>query len=100
MSDTNTDRPGIAEKVRFWEEQDKINQALIPRFMEMHEIVVDLQKRTENIGGQIAAAEARVVQNMNKQAQDSFDRSSRHVRFAAYGALALSAFAFLFALFA
>lgn len=27
----------IIEKVKFWEEQDKINQALIPRVLEMHE---------------------------------------------------------------
>lgn len=27
----------IVEKVKFWEEQDKINQALIPRVLEMHE---------------------------------------------------------------
>lgn len=31
------DRPKITDKVRFWEEQDKINQALIPRVLEMHE---------------------------------------------------------------
>ena len=65
--DGNTERPGIGEKVRFWEEQDKINQALIPRVMEMHEIVTDLHKRTANISGQIAAAEARVLQQMQEQ---------------------------------
>lgn len=27
----------IVEKVKFWEEQDKINQALILRVLEMHE---------------------------------------------------------------
>lgn len=31
------DRPKIGEKVKFWEEQDKINQAIIPRILEMHE---------------------------------------------------------------
>ena len=65
--DGNTERPSIGEKVRFWEEQDKINQALIPRVMEMHEIVTDLHKRTANISGQIAAAEARVLQQMQEQ---------------------------------
>ena len=54
----NTERPNIAEKVRFWEEQDKINQALIPRVKELHEIVTDLHKRTSNISSQIAEAEA------------------------------------------
>ena len=65
--DGNAERPSIGEKVRFWEEQDKINQALIPRVMEMHEIVTDLHKRTANISGQIAAAEARVLQKVQEQ---------------------------------
>ena len=65
--DGNTERPSIGEKVRFWEEQDKINQALIPRVMEMHEIVTDLHKRTANISSQIATAEARVLQQMQEQ---------------------------------
>ena len=68
-SDENTERPSIGEKVRFWEEQDKINQALIPRVMEMHDIVTDLHKRTANINSQIAAAEARVLQNAKEQVQ-------------------------------
>ena len=65
--DGDAERPSIGEKVRFWEEQDKINEALIPRVMEMHEIVTDLHKRTANISGQIAAAEARVLQQMQEQ---------------------------------
>ena len=65
--DGNTERPSIGEKVRFWEEQDKINQALIPRVMEMHEVVTDLHKRTSNISSQIAAAEARVLQQVREE---------------------------------
>ena len=65
--DGDTERPSIGEKVRFWEEQDKINQALIPRVMEMHEIVTDLHKRTANISSLIAAAEARVLQKVQEQ---------------------------------
>ena len=30
--------PKIAEKVRFWEEQDRINQELIPRVIKQHEL--------------------------------------------------------------
>ena len=68
-SDGNAERPSIGEKVRFWEEQDKINQALIPRVMEMHDIVTDLHNRTANITSQIAATEARVLQNVKEQVQ-------------------------------
>ena len=31
--------PSIAERVRFWEEQDKINQELIPRVIRQHELL-------------------------------------------------------------
>ena len=31
--------PGIAERVRFWEEQDRINQALIPRVIRQSELL-------------------------------------------------------------
>ena len=68
-SDGNAERPSIGEKVRFWEEQDKINQALIPRVTEMHDIVTDLHNRTANITSQIAATEARVLQNVKEQLQ-------------------------------
>ncbi len=43
------DRPPITEKVKFWEEQDKINKALIPRFFEMHEIVKELKNRESEL---------------------------------------------------
>ena len=68
-SDENAERPSIGEKVRFWEEQDKINQALIPRVMEMHDIVTDLHKRTANINSQIAATEARVLEKTREEVQ-------------------------------
>lgn len=99
MSDKNTDRPSIAEKVRFWEEQDKINQALIPRVIEMHEMVIDLQKRTDNISGQIAAAEARVIQDMKEQVQSQIDQKLRGARSAAYVALVLAVIACILALY-
>lgn len=74
-SDGNAERPSIEEKVRFWEEQDKINQALIPRVMEMHDIVTALHKRTANINSQIAAAEARMLQNVKEQVQPLVDEA-------------------------
>ena len=38
-TDANTERPNIAEKVRFWEEQDRINQELIPRVIRQNELL-------------------------------------------------------------
>ena len=37
--DPDIGAPGIAEKVRFWEEQDRINQALIPRVIRQNELL-------------------------------------------------------------
>ena len=34
----STERPNISEKVKFWEEQDQINMALIPRVIKQHEL--------------------------------------------------------------
>ena len=33
------ERPGIADKVRFWEEQDRINSELIPRVLKQNELL-------------------------------------------------------------
>ncbi len=79
-TDANTERPNIAEKVRFWEEQDKINQALIPRVKELHESVTDLHKRTANISSQIAEAEARVLQKVQEQNEQRFKQVQSQIQ--------------------
>ncbi len=38
-SDADAESVQIAEKVRFWEEQDKINQELIPRVIRQNELL-------------------------------------------------------------
>lgn len=93
--------PSIAEKVRFWEEQDKINQTLIPRVMEIHEVVRDLSKRMGDINGQIAAAEARVLQRVHAELQSINDAvpRQRHVLLTAYVALVLAAVAFVLSIY-
>jgi hypothetical protein len=53
--------PTIAEKVSFWQEQDRINQAIIPRVMEIHESLTAVGKRQSEISGQIAVLDARVM---------------------------------------
>ena len=50
--------PTIAEKVSFWQEQDRINQAIIPRVMEIHESLTAVGKRQSEISGQIAVLDA------------------------------------------
>ena len=52
---------GIGEKVRFWQEQDKINKALIPRLVKMNETISLLSGQMSGLSSSIAATEARVM---------------------------------------
>ena len=61
---------GIKDKVQFWQEQDKINQALIPRVMKLHELVTDLSQAVEGTSASIANAESRAVQKSREHAQE------------------------------
>ncbi len=46
---TEITSPNIAERVRFWEEQDKINQELIPRVIRQHELLTSHIADHENL---------------------------------------------------
>lgn len=43
------DAPRIAERVKFWEEQDRINQELIPRVIRQHELLTGHIADHENL---------------------------------------------------
>ncbi len=47
--DGNTERPSIVEKVRFWEEQDRINQELIPRVIRQNELLTQHIAEHDNL---------------------------------------------------
>ena len=59
--------PPIAEKVKFWEEQDKINQAILPRIIEMNESIKDLAKQIGEVDNKIASSESRVLKKVRKE---------------------------------
>ena len=67
--------PNIAERVKFWEEQDKINQELIPRVIRQHELLTGHIADHENLplvaGNAIgeALAEAREEQRRQHEAE-------------------------------
>ena len=67
--------PNIAERVKFWEEQDKINQELIPRVIQQHELLTGHIADHENlplvVGNAIseALAEAREEQRQQHEAE-------------------------------
>lgn len=63
-SETKSDEsrsPKIAEKVRFWEEQDRINKELIPRILKQHELFTQHVERHQDASAVIAALEARLL---------------------------------------
>ena len=63
--------PKIAEKVRFWEEQDRINQELIPRVLKQHELFATHVEGHEASSVQIAALEARLIGAIDLAAQQA-----------------------------
>ena len=54
------DRPGIADKVKFWEEQDRINKELIPRVLKQHELLSTHIASHEESRTQMAALDSRI----------------------------------------
>ena len=63
---------GIAERVRFWEEQDRINQELIPRVIRQNELLTGHIADHENLP--LAAAEA--ARQAVSQAQETIERQT------------------------
>lgn len=59
--------PPIAEKVKFWEEQDKINQAIIPRIIEMNDSIKNLATQLGEVDKKIAASESRIQKNIKEE---------------------------------
>ena len=49
---------GIADRVRFWEEQDKINQELIPRVIRQHELLTQHIGEHDNLPAVVSQAVA------------------------------------------
>lgn len=50
----------IAEKLKFWEEQDQINKELIPRVVKNHEMITDLTFQFEKSLTSVASLQANI----------------------------------------
>ena len=65
------DSPRIAERVKFWEEQDRINQELIPRVIRQHELLTGHIADHENLplvaGNAISEALAEAREEQSQQ---------------------------------
>ena len=68
---TEADRPKIAEKVKFWEEQDRINQELIPRVLKQHELLTSHIEKHESLSGTLATLEARKLESIRSENRQS-----------------------------
>lgn len=71
--------PSIAEKVRFWEEQDRINQALIPRIIELHETVETLSKNIYSVDKRIASAQAQSLEIVDTKISNSIQGIDKRI---------------------
>ena len=81
MDTEEVETPKIAEKVRFWEEQDRINQELIPRVIKQHELFTAHIEGHETASTQIAALEGRLneaIQAATNQAIEAAEAAGQH----------------------
>ncbi len=74
--DLQGDRVSIVEKVRFWEQQDRINQALIPRFLETHDLVVSIAEQLANFNERLTSCEATAL----SRTADLLERASADLK--------------------
>ena len=63
----------ISERVRFWEEQDRINQELIPRVIRQHELLTQHIGEHEHLPTTLANAVEEGLARGHKELQDKYD---------------------------
>ena len=79
METTERETPKIAEKVRFWEEQDRINQELIPRVLKQHELFTKHIEGHETASDLIADVEARTKEAIELSKSQAASNSEERV---------------------
>ena len=57
----------IADKIKFWEEQDRINKSLIPRVVKMHEMITDLSDTIDSYSNAFGSLEVRVKKDFKEE---------------------------------
>lgn len=71
----NEESVGIAERVRFWEEQDRINRELIPRVVRQHELFVQHISEHENLPEVAGRAISEALNSAREAQQRRFDEA-------------------------
>ncbi len=73
------DTPKIGEKVRFWEEQDRINQELIPRVIKQHELFTAHVQGHEDMQVHVAALNARISEALDEAVKQAVAASDEKI---------------------
>lgn len=74
------DTPKIGEKVRFWEEQDRINQELIPRVIKQHELFTAHVQGHEDVQVRMAAMDARISEAVDEAVTQAVAASDKKIK--------------------
>ena len=74
------DTPKIGEKVRFWEEQDRINQELIPRVIKQHELFTAHVQGHEDVQVRMAAMDARISDAVGEAVKQAVAASDKQIK--------------------
>ena len=79
----NGEKPSIAVRVRFWEEQDKINQELIPRVIRQNELLTKHIAEHDNLpelaGNAISQALAGAREEQRQQHEAALDAAKKEL---------------------
>ena len=73
------DTPKIGEKVRFWEEQDRINKELIPRVVKQHQLFTVHVQGHEDIQVHMAALDARISDAVGEAVKQAVAASDKKI---------------------
>ena len=73
------DTPKIGEKVRFWEEQDRINKELIPRVVKQHQLFTAHVQGHEDIQVHMAALDARISDAVGEAVKQAVAASDKKI---------------------
>ena len=82
------DPPGIAERVRFWEEQDRINQTLIPRVIRQSELLNQHITEHDELPQLVGRVIAEALEEHTKQYAAALDKAETEIKDAYDKALA------------
>ncbi len=77
--DANTEIPNIGEKVRFWEEQDRINQELIPRVIRQNELLTQHIAEHDNLQQILSDTIQKALSEQAQQYESALDTAQKQL---------------------